>query len=106
MQIQSSSHSVDTSHERSAGNIKLGKAPVQNDQSPYWRARPQVNYFRRSLSTHGQRQVAELLRTAPEGGLAVSLISERIGITKENVYEKLKKLARLGWTEEGPLYLA
>jgi len=32
MQVQSSSHSVDTSHERSAGNIKLGKAPFQNDQ--------------------------------------------------------------------------
>ena len=27
MQVQSSSHSVETSHERSAGNIKLGKTP-------------------------------------------------------------------------------
>jgi hypothetical protein len=27
MQLQSSSHSAETSHERSAGNIKLGKTP-------------------------------------------------------------------------------
>jgi hypothetical protein len=31
MLIQSSSHNVDTSHEWSAANIKLGKAPFQND---------------------------------------------------------------------------
>jgi hypothetical protein len=37
MQVQSSSYSVDTSHERSAGNIKLDKAPFQNDQPPLWR---------------------------------------------------------------------
>ena len=34
MQVRSSSHSVDTSHEPSAGNIKVGKAPFQNDQAP------------------------------------------------------------------------
>jgi hypothetical protein len=27
MHLQSSSHNVETSHDRSAGNIKLGKAP-------------------------------------------------------------------------------
>src|ERR1700729_3494001 len=37
MQVQSSSHSVDASHERSAGNIKLGRAPFQNDQGPLLR---------------------------------------------------------------------
>ena len=37
MQLQSSSHRVETSQERSAGNIRLGKAPFQNDQSPLWR---------------------------------------------------------------------
>jgi hypothetical protein len=31
MQVQSSSHSEDSSHEWSTGNIKLGKAPFQND---------------------------------------------------------------------------
>jgi len=35
--VQSSSHSVDTNHDRSAGKIRLGKAPFQNDQSPYRR---------------------------------------------------------------------
>src|SRR5947207_1557966 len=34
MQVQSSSHSVDTSHERSAGNNQFGKAPFQNDHGP------------------------------------------------------------------------
>ena len=37
-----------------------------------------------------------MLRTAAEGGLPVSLISELTGIPKENVYEKL---AKLGWME-------
>jgi predicted Rossmann fold nucleotide-binding protein DprA/Smf involved in DNA uptake len=53
-------------------------------------------------NAYAQRQVAELLQTAPDGGLSVSVISERTEITKENVYEKLKKLAKLGWTEEVP----
>jgi hypothetical protein len=31
MQVQSSPHSVDISHDRSAGNIKSGSTPCQND---------------------------------------------------------------------------
>jgi hypothetical protein len=50
----------------------------------------------------GQRQVAEVLRAAPVEGFPVSVIAERTAMTKENVYEKLKKLASLGWTDEVP----
>jgi hypothetical protein len=37
MQLQSSSHSAETSHDRSAGNITLGKTPGQEDPGSFLR---------------------------------------------------------------------
>jgi hypothetical protein len=36
-EVQSSSHSVETSHERSAGNIRFGNAPFQKVRASLWR---------------------------------------------------------------------
>jgi len=61
----------------------------------------QVNCFPSSQRRPpGQRQVANELRRAPAEGITVSLIAERTGLAKENVYEKLNKLAFVGWAEE------
>jgi DNA-binding MarR family transcriptional regulator len=49
-----------------------------------------------------QRRVAEVLAHAGAAGLSARTISEYTGVTQMNVYEKLDRLAAMGYVEEVP----
>jgi len=53
-------------------------------------------------SATAQRRVAEVLAEAGTGGLTARAISEYTGVTQMNVYEKLDRLAAMGYVEEVP----
>jgi hypothetical protein len=53
-------------------------------------------------SATAQRRVAEVLAEAGTGGMTAREISEDTGVTQMNVYEKLDRLAAIGYVEEVP----